>query len=158
MDRMSGAGAFARDADTLISLTKHEMPDAYVVDVTVRNHMPVDSFCVRVEHPIMVRWEAGDPAKLKKINGPEPKYLLSDLMKALGAEKLIRADLQRKYCEKTGASEGTFDKLFRQARDSKDIVKCEDGKKWEAVNPMNEVGFLNLPPRRKEKNSAEVQG
>ena len=40
MDRMSGAGAFARDADSLLVLTKHEQPDTYVVESILRNHKP----------------------------------------------------------------------------------------------------------------------
>ena len=91
----SGAGAFARDADSLLVLTKHELPDTYVVDSILRNHKPIEPFCVTLEHPIMVRWDGADPAQLKKVNGPERKYHVYDLMKVLGVQHLIRADLER---------------------------------------------------------------
>ena len=147
MDRMSGAGAFARDADTLVSLTKHQTPDVYTVDVTLRNHQPVESFCVMVEHPIMVRWEAGDPAKLKEVNGPEVKYFRKDLLKTLGVQEIRRAELERQYRAKYHASEGAFDTLYKEAVELGEIVKCEGGKKVKAANPVSDSHFENIPPK-----------
>lgn len=157
MDRMSGAGAFGRDADTLLSLTQHLNPDTYVVDITVRNHKHIESFCVSLDHPIMERWEGGDPSKLKTNNGPEPKYHLADLMKTLNIQHLTRKELENQYREATKASEGTFDKLFKKAQEKPDVIKCEEGKKWKAVTPIYPPGY-NACRSKEEEASATVQG
>jgi RecA-family ATPase len=48
IDRMSGAGTFARDPDVILTLTPHEEDEAYVVDLSLRAlpHLP----------PFVVRW------------------------------------------------------------------------------------------------------
>ena len=74
MDRMSGSGVFARDPDSILMMTQHEDENVFVVDCILRNLPPVDKFCVAREHPLMVRSEEHDPAKLKQIRGSEEKY------------------------------------------------------------------------------------
>jgi hypothetical protein len=64
-DRISGAGTIVRDADDIITLTKHEEKLAFTLDFTIRDHPPIESFVVRWQAPIMVRTDL-DPAKIKK--------------------------------------------------------------------------------------------
>jgi hypothetical protein len=40
MDRMSGSGVFARDADTILTLTEHEVEGCFAVEMNLRNLPP----------------------------------------------------------------------------------------------------------------------
>jgi hypothetical protein len=66
-DRISGAGTIVRDADDIVTLTKHEEKLAFTLDFTIRDHPPIESFVVRWQAPIMVRTDL-DPAKIKRID------------------------------------------------------------------------------------------
>jgi AAA domain len=113
-DRISGAGTIVRDADDLITLTKHEQNLAFTLDFIIRDHPPIDSFVIKWEAPIMVRTEL-DPTKIKrpeKRNRPgfEPEELLK-LIKANDGE-LSTNELADEAEEKLGWSRRTvFNKL-----------------------------------------------
>ncbi len=52
-DRMSGAGAWVRDPDTIMVLTPHEEPDCFTVTSILRNLPRVPEFVVAWEFPLM---------------------------------------------------------------------------------------------------------
>ena len=68
IDRISGSGVWARDPDTILTLTEHETPDCFTVESRIRNFAPVPAFVVRWGYPLMVRDDILDPAALKKAN------------------------------------------------------------------------------------------
>ncbi len=53
MDRMSGAGAWVRDPDSIMVLTPHEEPDAFTVTSILRNLPQVPEFVVAWDFPLM---------------------------------------------------------------------------------------------------------
>jgi hypothetical protein len=53
MDRMSGAGAWARDPDSILVLTPHEEPDCFTVTSILRNLPQVPEFVVAWDYPLM---------------------------------------------------------------------------------------------------------
>jgi len=53
MDRMSGAGAWARDPDTIVVLTPHEEPDCFTVTSILRNLPQLPEFVVGWDYPLM---------------------------------------------------------------------------------------------------------
>jgi hypothetical protein len=53
MDRMSGAGAWARDPDSIVVLTPHEEPDHYTVTSILRNLPQLPEFVVGWDYPLM---------------------------------------------------------------------------------------------------------
>src|SRR5512136_2141839 len=53
IDRMSGAGAWARDPDSIMILTPHEEPDCFTVTSILRNLPQVPEFVVAWEYPLM---------------------------------------------------------------------------------------------------------
>ena len=156
MDRMSGAGTFARDVETLLTITKHEDADTFVVDAVTRNHKRMEPFCVVLDDVIMERSETLDPRKLKQVNGRGIQFPMADLMKALNIQHLTRSELETQYRAATGASEGTFDKLFKKAKESNELELCEDGKKWKATSPIFPPGY-NSHRSHEEEKSATVQ-
>ena len=53
MDRMSGAGAWARDPDSIVVLTPHEEPDCFTVTSILRNLPQLPEFVVAWDYPLM---------------------------------------------------------------------------------------------------------
>ena len=53
MDRMSGAGAWARDPDSIMILTPHEEPDCFTVTSILRNLPQLPEFVVAWDYPLM---------------------------------------------------------------------------------------------------------
>jgi hypothetical protein len=53
IDRMSGAGAWARDPDSIMILTPHEEPDCFTVTSILRNLPQVPEFVVAWDYPLM---------------------------------------------------------------------------------------------------------
>jgi hypothetical protein len=65
IDRASGAGALGRFPDFVMSLVRHESPNAYVVEIDFRDFPPCDPFVIRRENSIMILDEDLDPASKK---------------------------------------------------------------------------------------------
>ena len=65
IDRMSGSGVFARDADSIITLTEHEQKNCYVVEMTLRNFAPQPPFVIEWQFPVMVERPDLSPADFK---------------------------------------------------------------------------------------------
>jgi len=53
LDRMSGAGAWARDPDSIMVLTPHEEPDCFTVTSILRNLPQLPEFVVAWDFPLM---------------------------------------------------------------------------------------------------------
>jgi hypothetical protein len=65
IDRMSGSGVFARDADTIITLTEHEQKGCYSVEMTLRNLAPQPPFVIEWKYPVMVERPVLSPEDFK---------------------------------------------------------------------------------------------
>jgi len=72
IDRCSGAGAFARDPDVIVSCTRHEVERALTIDYSVRNYAPVPPGVVRFDKDklCMVPEPELNPDKLHKPGDP----------------------------------------------------------------------------------------
>ncbi|HPA19499.1 MAG TPA: AAA family ATPase [Verrucomicrobiae bacterium] len=70
MDRIGGSGVFARDPDSILTLTPHEEPFCYTVEATLRNFPHLEPFVLRWHFPLFqpVSLDAG---KLKRAGRPE---------------------------------------------------------------------------------------
>jgi len=69
IDRMSGAGAWARDPDSLVTLTPHEEDDCFSVNMTLRNLPRVPEFVVAWEFPLMRVAPDLNPEALRRPKG-----------------------------------------------------------------------------------------
>ena len=85
IDRMSGSGVFARDADSIITLTEQETDDCYAMEFTLRNFKAMPPIVVGWDFPLLKFREALDPNKLrgKKAEKCDPNELL-ELLAATG--------------------------------------------------------------------------
>jgi len=66
MDRMSGAGAWARDPDSLIILTPHEEPDCFTASAILRNLPRLEEFVLAWDFPLMRVANELNPAALRR--------------------------------------------------------------------------------------------
>jgi hypothetical protein len=65
VDRIGGSGVFARDPDSILTMTAHEEPEAFTVEATLRNFAPISPFVVKWDWPLFYRDDALDPEALK---------------------------------------------------------------------------------------------
>lgn len=65
-DRLSGAGAWVRDPDSIMVLTPHEEPEAFTVTSILRNLPRLDEFVVSWEFPLMRLAPALNPEALRR--------------------------------------------------------------------------------------------
>jgi hypothetical protein len=63
---MSGAGAWARDPDSLVTLTPHEEDGCFSVNLTVRHLPKVPEFVLKWDYPLMTPAPDLDPAALRR--------------------------------------------------------------------------------------------
>ena len=84
IDRGAGSGVWARDADAILTMTKHTEGDDYpAVETTLRSFPRIDPFVVHWKCPLFEREPNLDPADLKQPNkGRERVYCLEDLWTA----------------------------------------------------------------------------
>jgi hypothetical protein len=69
IDRMSGAGAWARDPDSILVLTPHEEADCFTVSTILRNLPQVDEFVVQWDYPRMLLAKDLNPEALRRPQG-----------------------------------------------------------------------------------------
>jgi hypothetical protein len=73
IDRISGSGVWTRDADSIITLTKHKEEGAYTVDLTLRNLPEQPPFVVQWDFPIMIERTEMLPSDLKQAKASKIK-------------------------------------------------------------------------------------
>lgn len=80
IDRMSGAGAWARDPDAIIVLTPHETDGAFTASFILRNLPPKDEIVLRWQFPLMLKDETLDPDAIKRPQSANKKMTDSDFI------------------------------------------------------------------------------
>lgn len=126
IDRISGSGVFARDPDSILTLTKHVEDDAFAVEATLRNFKPLQPFVVRWLHPLMRRDDDLDPAKLKQIGGRKAEHSPEDILPLL-KRPLTTTDWQRLAQQEYGIKDRSFYRLHKGLREAGRIEQ-KDGK------------------------------
>jgi hypothetical protein len=111
IDRISGSGAFARDPDTILTLTRHEEEDAFTVEATLRNHRPIEPFVIKWNFPLMVREETLDPTRLKQAGGRPRAATPAEILDLLDEKPLTATEWQKRAREEFGIASSTFYEL-----------------------------------------------
>jgi hypothetical protein len=136
IDRMSGAGAWARDPDSILVLTPHEEEDCFTVSTILRNLPQVDEFVVRWDYPRMLLAKDLNPDALRRpqaknklctdrefveaVLGDKPRGFTSIVKDAAGELKMSRRTVARYLARLTEAG----------------VVKQSGGLYWaSAANP-----------------------
>jgi hypothetical protein len=127
IDRIGGSGVFARDPDTILTMTRHEQDDAFTIDPVLRNFPPVESFVVRRVHPLMIRDANLNPKDLKKATSQQ-KYSDEDILEPLKRGGMTTTEWQRDLAVGIGLSPSGFHVRRRQLEIGGFIEK--ERKKW----------------------------
>jgi hypothetical protein len=77
-DRISGAGTLIRYPDTVITVTRHEEPSCFTINMRLRDFTEPDPFVIEWKYPVMVRRGDLDPEKLKKPQAANEKFDLEE--------------------------------------------------------------------------------
>jgi hypothetical protein len=129
MDRVSGSGAWARDPDTLLTMTPHEEEECFTVEATLRNLKPIKPFVVKWDYPLFVRQQELAPDRLKKRRGAaEPKYTLTELVELLD-EPLRACDYYKRAHDDIGMSSRQFYNMFAELKKNQMITETGD-RQW----------------------------
>ncbi len=114
IDRIGGSGVFARDPDTILTMTAHQEEGAFTVDATLRNLAPIEHFVIRWDYPLFTRDASLDPEDLKRAK-PVVKKVEKDKGKGGRPARWRIEDLLRHYPE-SGAAHLPASDVFREAR------------------------------------------
>ena len=87
MDRMSGAGAWARDPDSIIVLTPHEEQDCFTVTSILRNLPQQPEFVVSWDYPLMRVAKDLNPDALRRPQSKNKVCSDKDFMDAVMTEE-----------------------------------------------------------------------
>ena len=147
IDRISGSGVFARDPDTIVTMTKHDNEYTYTVDATLRNFAPMEPFCVKWEHPLMARDDDADPNKLKVPGKKTATYTVQQLLEVLADQELFTMEWYRATAHRYSMSKRTFMDKLAQIKNDKSMLIQTAEEKWKAVHPT----------KTKKGDGAEVQ-
>ena len=118
IDRISGSGVFAREPDSLITLTPHVVDSCFTADFILRDFSPVESFVVRWDFPLMQRADNLNPQDLKQPSRGRPKvHKAENILKLLGSEHLSSGAWKTR-AEASGISDTTFYELLKTLKTS----------------------------------------
>jgi AAA domain len=128
IDRISGSGVLARDPDSLLTFTQHQVLDAFTVDLTLRNFPPQEPFVVRREHPLIVVDGKLDPANLKKPKGRDAEHKPEEILEHF-VPGMKTAEWQN-ACEEEGIPARTFYRLRKRSVTEGRLFKSEINGQW----------------------------
>ncbi len=99
VDRMSGAGAWARDPDSILVLTPHEEPDCFTVSAILRNLPQLPEFVVEWAYPVMKLAADLNPEALRRPQSKKKRCSDREFMdEAIGTEPKAFGTIVRDAC------------------------------------------------------------
>jgi hypothetical protein len=129
IDRMSGAGVWARDADSLVVMTQHEEDDCFTVNMTVRNLPRVDDFVVRWDYPLMHVAKELNPEALRRPQSKSKVCTDREFVEQLISEApSSRGSIVKKGAE-IGISPATIDRYLKRLSEA-GLIACSGGLYW----------------------------
>lgn len=123
IDRISGSGVFARDPDSIVNFTRHEEPDAFTVEMTLRNFRQIAPFVVRWDYPLFRRSDDLDPKRLKQAIGRPKRHTVEKILKLLENNSLTTSDWQKKAKSEYDIPKTSFYELLEKVRSGHHKVK-----------------------------------
>lgn len=134
-DRMSGAGAWVRDPDSVMVMTPHEQNNCFTVTSILRNLPQVPEFVVEWDFPVMRIEPDLNPASLLK---PQAKNkMCSDatfIEQAIGDGVASNKAIVREAKDLLGMSPRTVNSYLKRLTNNGILVKSEEG--YRASKPL----------------------
>jgi hypothetical protein len=113
-DRINGSGVAGRDADSILTLTKHVEDDCASLEAVLRNCPPMEAKVMRWSFPLMEEAKELDPADLKKPGGrPEAISTLKTLEMFGSQNSMTRQELLR-TADKLDVSRASMDRKLKE--------------------------------------------
>jgi hypothetical protein len=113
MDRMSGAGAWARDSDSILIITPHEEENCFTVSSILRCLPSKADFVVRWECPLMKRI-ALDPSSLRSPSTPRKLWTDLEFIETCVPETPSRLKTIRDLAGKNGGHPRSADRYLKR--------------------------------------------
>lgn len=131
IDRMSGAGAWARDPDSILILTPHEEPNCFTVSPVLRNLPQVDEFVLEWRYPLMTIASDLDPNSLRRPQAANKVCTDREFLQAVLSEggQTFTA-ITRSAKEQLGMSEATTKRYLARLKDA-DLIRQSSGLYWQ---------------------------
>lgn len=157
IDRMSGAGTFARDPDALLSMTEGEdstdEQPLFVIEPTVRSFPPSKPFAARWNFPL---WERDDAAStgLKGSPGRPKKGAVAEIVELIPeGQELSAGEWKRAALENLDLSRGRFFELLAEAVESQAVeARIQGRNKYYRRKGSNQSEGINGPfPPHKQR-------
>jgi hypothetical protein len=117
MDRMSGAGAWARDPDAIMVMTPHEEENCFTVSSILRCLAPKADFVVEWAYPLM-RVTDLDPSALKSGATARKKWTDREFIETCVPEAPTRFSDVLKLAEKNGGKARTAERYLKRLVDA----------------------------------------
>jgi hypothetical protein len=136
MDRMSGSGVFARDADTIVTFTEHELEGCFAVETSQRNMASPAPFVVEWVHPSMMLREDLDPADLHD-GKPPNEHQTTDLILSLLKDHPLNTSQWESAAAGSGISRATFFRKIALLKEAGEVRQEPNTKTW--YRPAPEV-------------------
>jgi hypothetical protein len=131
IDRIGGSGVFARDPDSILSFTKHEEPNCFTVEMTLRNHPPREPFVVKWEYPLFCVDATLDPQRLK-LAGRKEQYHAKDLLMLID-EPMSATQIVKLAAQECGMPRRRVFELLAELKDAGLIKQPEKRGAYEPV-------------------------
>jgi len=136
IDRISGSGVWARDADSLMIMTKHESDDCYTIEPVLRNLPEQPPFVVRWQYPLMTIDSELDPEALKKVGGRPKTYNTDDVWRLL-AEQKTTSEWKDAANAELGLGKTRFFEIKKILESEGRVLLSKINSKWTQVLPKN---------------------
>lgn len=145
LDRSSGAGVFARDADVICDLMKHAEPNCFAISSITRTEAQPKDFVIECSFPLFIRRPDLDPQKVKRrASGgkaqPSPNIILDCVGETWTKSTKVMEKAQQEY----GVGRSTYYELRKMAIAS-GLVD---------LDPLS--GSLRRPPSPSSPNQPEL--
>ncbi len=130
IDRMSGAGAWARDPDALLMMTPHEEADCYTVSGILRNLPQMEEFVLQWDYPLMRVTKELNPEALRRPQGRNKICTDHEFMEAVLADGgKAFGTIVRDAASLLNMSRRTVANYLKRAAD-RGLVRCSGGLYW----------------------------
>jgi DNA-binding MarR family transcriptional regulator len=129
IDRMSGAGAWARDPDSLVVMTPHEEDSCFTVSMTLRNLPRVEDFVVEWVYPIMRVASELNPEALRRPQAKNKVCSDREFVEQFIREKPASRSAIVSAAREAGMSTATADRYLRKLSEA-GLIRSGSGLYW----------------------------
>ena len=144
VDRLGGSGVYARDADTIITLTDHRQPRCFTVEITERNLPPVERFVVEWHYPVMVLRPSLNPTLLATGEDNGPTEMEINFVRGLLEHVGLTTDAWQAAAISGGLSVANFTRIHQRLEAMEQVRRDGEGV-WRPNRPEQPAAPVNVP-------------